>query len=121
MLRQRAAEVMKKKQEDARRKEQQRIAELAQLIAKVNALGGLWLSEKEVDEGINRAKEGARGAGKGKIMDALKAQISYRKKVYCQKISDKKLWNFSENGRGYTVDEMAVRLKRIISDLNGTA
>ena len=44
-LRQRAEEVMRKKQEDARRKEQQRIAELDQLMAKVNAMGGLWSTE----------------------------------------------------------------------------
>ena len=48
------------------------------------------------------------------MTDALKTQLSFRRKVWGQKLTDPKLWNLSKNSRSFTVDELASKLKRII-------
>ena len=52
----------------------------------------------------------------GKMTDALKTQMLFQRKVWGQKLEDPKLWNVSENGWVFTVNELAVRLKRIIGE-----
>ena len=114
ILRQKAEEAMKRKQDEAHQKEQQRLAEVDALREKVNDLGGVWKTEAQVDEALAKVKRGARG-GKGKLVEAVKTQIAYRRKVYRQKLTDSKLWNFSENGHIFTHEELTTRLKLIIS------
>ena len=115
ILRQKAEEAMKRKQEEAQQKERQRLAEVDALTDKVNEMGGVWKTEAQVDEAMAKVKRGARG-GKGKVVEAVKAQISYRRKVYRQKLTNSKLWNFSENGHSFTHEELTTRLKSIIKE-----
>ena len=60
------------------------VEEKETLINKVTALGGVWSTEEQVNEGLEKVKEGGRGA-KGKMTDALKTQLSFRRKVWGQK------------------------------------
>ena len=90
------------------------VEEKEALTNKVSELGGVWSTEAQVDEGLKKVKEGGRGGAKGKMTDALKTQLSFRRKVWGQKLTDQKQWNLSENGRAFTVDELAMKLKSII-------
>ena len=102
---------------DIQKKESQRVAELVELDNKVHLLGGVWKTVAEVDAGLAAVKQGARGGGKGKMVEALKTQINFRRKVLRQRLDDLKLWNFSENRHVFTVDELSERLKVIIAKL----
>ena len=106
---------MEQKKNEAMKKERQRLAEIDSLTDKVKALGGLWKTGAQVDEELGKVKKGSRG-GKGKLIEAIKVQLSYRRKVYRQQLSDAKLWSFSENGHIFTHEELTSRLKIIISE-----
>ena len=107
---------MAQKKAEKQQKAQQAVEEKEALTEKVTTLGGVWSNEAQVDEGLEKVKAGGRGGAKGKMTDALKTQMSFRRKVWGQKLADPKLWNVSENGRAFTVDELAGRLKRIIGE-----
>ena len=64
---------MVKRMEEAKRKEQQRVAELVDLSGKLQLLGGLWTNDAQVD-GLAMVKQSAKGGGKGKMTEALKTQ-----------------------------------------------
>ena len=49
-----------------------------------------------------------------KILDAIKVQMQYRRKVLEQKLSNPKMWNFSEAKMFFSPDQMTERLKYII-------
>ena len=106
---------MQRKIEEAQQKERKRLAEIDALTDKVNDLGGVWKTGEQVDNELGKVKKGARG-GKGKQMEAVKVQISYRRKVYRQQLSDAKLWNYSENGHIFTLEELTSRLKSIVGE-----
>ena len=112
----RAEQAEQQKKDKAQEDEQKRIHELVDLTAKVNALGGIWKSDPEVNAGLAKIRaEGGRGM-KGKMTEALKTQFSFRKRVLRQHLSDSKLWSFSEKGRAFDVDELSRKLKLIIAE-----
>ena len=115
-LKQAAEDALQARKDKALADEQKRIYELIDLTVKVNGVGGLWNSSLDVDAGLTRVKGDARGSGKGKLLEALKSQLSFRKKVLKQQISDAKLWSYSEKGRAFDVAELSSRLKLIIAE-----
>ena len=86
-----------------------RAAEVTQLCQKLSILGGLWDSDLDVDEGLKKV-----GAKKSTVLDAIKTQLMYRRKVLEQKLSNVKLWTFSEANIAFTPEQMIVKLKTVI-------
>ena len=64
----------REKREQLRAKEEEKVRECAQLIDRVEGLGGLWKTEEQVSEGLARVKQSGRGEGKGRLLRALKNQ-----------------------------------------------
>ena len=104
---------MENERKEKARKESNRAVELQRLYEKLQALGGLWTSSAAVDEGLEKLTTGKRGEQKLKL-DALKTQISFRKKSLGQQIPAK-LGCFSSNGKALSFEELAVKLKEIIA------
>ena len=104
-------------QEEVRQKEEKAAAELTELAAKVEELGGVWKSEEEVDTKIESIKSKGRGEAVGKVKDALKAQINFRRRIMKQPVRDAGDWKFSENGRPCLANELQQKLKNIILQL----
>ena len=82
------------------------------MAAKVEGLGGLWRSEEEVEEKIARIKSQSRGESVGKVKEAVKAQINYRRRILS--VNDAADWRFSVNGRPCLADDLKEKLKAII-------
>ena len=78
------------KREQLQAKEEKKVRERAQLIDRVEGLGGLWKTEEQVREGLTRVKPSERGEGKGRLLEALKNQINFRRKVPQQQVHDQK-------------------------------
>ena len=89
--------------------------ELMTLVAKVEQLGGLWISPEAVDSALSELQHSGRGQAKGKQVEALKTQLTYRKKMLRQPVVDPKQWTFSENGRQCSVMDLAQKLKTVIA------
>ena len=99
----------REKREQLRAKEENKLRERALLIDKVEELGGLWKNEDQVKEGLAKVK------GKGRLVEALKAQINFRRKVLQQQVLDQKDWTFSENSKPLNIDSLTTKLINIIS------
>ena len=106
-------ENLEREREEKRKKEQQRLAVVERLVKAVEQTGGLWTTAESVDAGLQRMTTGGRGDNKLKL-DAIKAQINYRKKVMSQTIPGKYA-NFSQAGKRFSLAEMTQRLKEIVS------
>ena len=89
--------------------------ERAQLIDRVEGLGGLWKTEEQVREGLARVKQSGRGEGKGRQLEALKNQINFRRKVLQQQVHDQKAWTFSENSKPLSVESLTTKLYNLLS------
>ena len=83
-------DAVRRKEEEHARKEEREIRLKETLTKKIQAMGGLWTSEKNVEEGLKRIK-----TMKMK-REALKLQINFRRKVLQQLHADKKLFFFSQ-------------------------
>ena len=92
------------------RKQRERAEEISHLCIKLQECGGLWKTDDDIDAGIQRL-----GGKKGAMLDAIKTQLHYRRKVMEQKLADSKLWNFSEGRVQFTPAQMIVKLKQIAS------
>ena len=55
-----------------------------------------------------------RGAGKGKMMEAVKLQKYYRRKIMNQQVEDSKLMAFSEDKKPYNLQQLINNLTRVI-------
>ena len=115
-MKQAAEQALEQRKNKAREDEQKRIYELVDLMTKVNGVGGIWKTSLEVDGGLARVKQAARGGAKGKLLEALKIQLAFRKKVLKQQLSDQKVWSYSEKGRAFDVNELSRRLKLVIAE-----
>ena len=103
---------MHKEREEKARKEREKSKELKSLYTRIENIGGLWKTEEAVDEELAKITSGRRGDQKLKL-DALKTQISFRKKNLRQPFPAK-LGAFSQAGRAFSVAEMTQKLKDII-------
>ena len=70
-----------------------------------------------MEEGLALIGQSARGAGKGKLMDAIKTQMAFRRKVLHQAVHDTKDWVYSQNGSMHDVTELSTKLKTIITQV----
>ena len=85
------------------------------MMARIEDLGGLWRTEEEVREGLAKVKEAGRGEGKGRMLDALKCQIRFRKNVLQQVVRDQKDWTFTECSKALDVPSLVTKLVKIIN------
>ena len=92
------------------RKQREKAEEISNLCVKLHELGGLWKTDEDIDAGIRRLN-----GKKGVILDAIKTQLHYRRKVMEQKLADSKLWNFSEGRVQFSPAQMTAKLKQIAS------
>ena len=109
------AERLREKREAARAKEEEKEREKIQLMVKVKNHGGLWLTEEEVRSGLARIKEAGRGEGKGRMLDALKIQIRFRKVYLPKSVKDPKDCTFSENNKALDVPSLTSKLVKLIN------
>ena len=84
------------------------------LIGKVEDAGGLWRSADQMEEALGQLKNTSRVEAKRKFLDAIKAQMTYRKKTLQQAAVAVKDFCFSENGRALSVEELKARLQILI-------
>ena len=94
------------------RKEKVKSAEKERLHDRLQAIGGLWKTPYAVDEGLAKLKTGKRGEQKA-LLDAVKTQISFRKKNLSQEIPAK-LSSFSHDKKTFSLEEMTQKLKQIV-------
>ena len=85
------------------RKEKAKSAEKERVYDQLQAIGGLMKTQDAV-EGLERLKTGKRGDQKV-LLDAVKTQISFRKKNLSQEIPAK-LGSFSQDKKAYSLEEM---------------
>ena len=91
------------------RKEKAKSAEKERVYDQLQAIGGLW---KTPDEGLERMKNGKHGKQKV-LLDAVKTQISFRKKNLSQEIPAK-FGSFSQDKKAFSLEEITQRLKNIV-------
>ena len=106
------------KWEKKRAKENAKVREREELDAKKEELGGLWRTVEQVDEGLARVKDAGRGEGKGRMLDALKVQIQFRKKVLQQPVVNPKDWTITENSKTLDVPVLRAKLVNIIGQMS---
>ena len=94
------------------RKEKAKSAEKERVYDQLQAIGGLWKTPDAVDEGLEGLKTGKRGEQKV-LLDAVKTQISFRKKNLSQEIPAK-LGSFSQDKKAFSHEEITQRLKNIV-------
>ena len=107
-------ENLERERKEKERKEKERAKEMQQLCSKIESHGGLWCSPEAIDESLQKMSMGKRGEVKIQL-DAIKDQINFRKKVLQQKFKSAKMASFSQNGVQFSLDEMIVKLKNIVS------
>ena len=84
------------------------------LIGRVEDAGGLWRSADQMEEALGQLKNTSRGEAKRKCLDAIKAQMTYRKRILQQAAVSAKDFCFSENGRALNVEQLKARLQILI-------
>ena len=94
--------LLEKERERARKKEKE-IKEKEELTKKIS-LVGLWTTREEVQTGLDKL------ATKKAKKDALKLQISFRKKVLCQTADDQTVFQFSHNRKVFTDTQLMQNL-----------
>jgi hypothetical protein len=67
-----------------------------------------------------KVKDEARKEGKGKLLDAIKTQMSFRRKVLRKQVREPKEWSYSENECMHDVAELNAKLNVIISKVPPT-
>ena len=99
-------------QEEIKRKSEKELKVKEELTKKLQKLGGLWTTEKEIEDGLREMK-----TTKAKL-NALKLQISFRKKVLGQLYSDKVVFQFSHNKQPFSNTQLKENLLKLFSSLH---
>ena len=103
-------ENLQRLQAEKEQQQRKKAAAVLKLCTDLNNLGGLWESDIDIDEGIKRLPN----SRKGTVLDAIKTQLQYRRQVMEQKLTNAKLWNFSEGRIQFTPLQMIEKLKEVI-------
>ena len=115
------AQRLQEKREKMKAREEKGMRDRQELIDKVTQLGGVWKTEEAMMAGIQEVKKQGRGEAKGKVVDALKQQISYRKLILKQRVLDPKDWTYSDGaGKSPSVDSLTRKLAKIIDQATGS-
>ena len=101
--------MVQKRQEEITRKSEKELKVKKGLTKKLQKLGGLWTTEKEIEDGLRKMK-----TTKAK-QNALKIQISFRKKVLGQLYSDKVVFQFSHNKQPFSDTRLKQNLLKLLS------
>ena len=104
---QRLAAIRRKETELAKKKARV-IKEKETLTKSIQKVGGLWITQEEVEDGLSELK-----TSKAK-QDALKSQINFRK-VLCQTHPDKMVFHFSHNRKQFSNVELKENLLKLLS------
>ena len=105
---------LEEKREKVRAKAAKVMTDRRALIAKVNAMGGLWESEEDLQQGLERIKNEGRGEGKGRLLAALKSQMAYRRQILEQPVIDKADWAYSQGSVAFDVPTLTSKLTKLI-------
>ena len=109
------AKRLEEKREKVRAKAAKFMNDRRALIAKVNAMGGLWESEEELQQGLERVKNEGRGEGKTRLLAALKSQMAYRRQILEQPVIDKADWSYSQGSKACDIPTLTSKLIKLIS------
>ena len=101
--------MVQKRQEEITRKSEKELKVKEGLTKKLQKLGGLWTTEEEIEDGLRKMK-----TTKAK-QNALKIQISFRKKVLGQLYSDKVVFQFSHNKQPFSDTRLKQNLLKLLS------
>ena len=103
----RRIEAMEKRERELQKKKARELKEKEDLTIKVQQIG-LWTSIAEVHENLLLSTKKAK-------FDALKLQISFRKKVLNQTYHDKTVLQFSCNNQVFSIDQLTQNLFTLLS------
>ena len=103
---------LQQQQQEAAAKEERERKERMALVRKVEAIGGVWQSIEQMNESLSLI------SSKKLNLDAIKAQMTYRKKILRQSVAAKD-FAFSESGRQFRQEELKQKLASLIT--NNTA
>ena len=106
---------MRQQQEERAAKEARELSDRMALISKVESAGGLWMSSAQMEEALATMKSANRGEAKRKCMDALIAQMMFRKKILLQPSDSARDICFSENGQVFNEAELRKKLNSLIN------
>ena len=101
-------EVLQQRERDRVQKKEREIKEKEELTKKLSFVG-LWTTKNEVLVGLDKI------VGKKAKKDALKLQISFRKKVLGQTSDDQTLLQFSHNHKVFTDSQLLQNLLKLLS------
>ena len=105
---------LEEKREKVRAKAAKAMNDRRALIAKVNAMGGLWESEAELQHGLENVKNEGRGEGKVRLLAALKSQMAYRRQILEQPVIDKADWSYSQGSVTCDIPTLTSKLTKLI-------
>ena len=108
------AKRLEEKREKVRAKAAKTMNDRRALIAKVNAMGGVWETEEEVKIGLEQVKNSGRGEGKMRVIVAIKSQMAYRRQILEQPVVDKTDWSYSEGSVVCSIPALTAKLIKII-------
>ena len=80
------------------------------LSSAVESLGGMWKNEEQLISRLQQIQNNSKGEGKTKKIEAIKAQLQYRKKFYQQDFG-----KLSENGRPLRLEALQIKLIRLMN------
>ena len=101
--------MVQKRQEEITRKREKELKVKEELTKKLQILGGLWTTKKEIEDRLKKMK-----TTKAK-QNALKVQISFQKKVLGQLYSDKVVFQFSQNKQPFSNTQLKENLLKLLS------
>jgi len=101
-------EALLQKERERVRKQEKEIKEKEELTKKISFVG-LWTTKDEVLAGLDSIMT------KKAKKDALKLQISFRKKVLCQTSDDQTIFQFSHNRKVFTDTQLMQNLFKLLS------
>lgn len=102
-LRQREIE---KRERALRLKKDKELKEKEELTLKIQQYG-LWTSTRDVTEGLREIKS------KKAKLDALKSQITFRRKVLDQTCAEKEVFQFSSNHQAFSIEKLTENLLKL--------
>ena len=105
---------LEEKRDKVRAKATKAMNDRRDLIAKVNAMGGLWESEEDLQQGLEKVRNEGRGEGKVRLLAAIKSQMAYRRQILAQPVVDKADWSHSHGSVACDIPTLTSKLTKLI-------
>ena len=103
-------ENLERRKEETEKRQRAKAAEVTTLSVNIQLIGGPWDCDADVDAAMLKLAK----SKKTEILSAFKTQLNYRRKVLEQKLTNPKLWNMSEAGKAFAIEQLEERFKFII-------